>query len=96
MEQEQILGVMKAFFEELHEPAELQNFAAIRAADLIEDSLDAVEFIMYLEDKTGRDIPTAQAAGFTGLTFEELARRLASGELGLLPAPRVAPSPALP
>jgi acyl carrier protein len=96
MEQEQILGIMKEYFAELHGPEQLKDFENIRAADLIEDSVDAVTFVMHLEDETGRDIPMAQvAAGFTGLTFQELARQLASGELGVVPGASTVPTPAL-
>ncbi len=95
MDQEQILGIMKAFFADLHGPEVLENFETTRAADIIEDSIDAVEFVMHLEDKTGLDIPMAQvAAGFTGLTFQEMARKLAVGELGALTAGQAAPVPA--
>jgi acyl carrier protein len=84
MQPVQILTVMKEYFADLHGPEKLENFETIRAADLIEDSVDAVTFVMHLEDKTGRDIPMAQvAAGFTGLTFQELAAKLHSGELGV-------------
>ena len=52
--------------------------------DIIKDSVDAVTFVMHLNDETGLDIPMAQlAAGLTGQTFQELAPRLASGELGM-------------
>jgi acyl carrier protein len=77
MQQDQILSVMKTYFAELHGPEELENFETLRAADLIEDSIDAVTFIMHLEDKTGRDIPTSEIGpSFTGLTFQELAGQL--------------------
>ena len=80
---EQILGAMKTYFADFKEPEELRDFERIRAADLIEDSMDAVTFVMHLEDKTGRHIPMSQAAGLTGLTFQELARQLAAGEMGV-------------
>ena len=89
MQQEQILDIMKAYFADLHGPEALADFETTMAVDLIEDSVDAVTFVMHLEDETGLDIPMAQvAAGFTGQTFQKLARRLASGELGIMPAPR--------
>jgi acyl carrier protein len=77
MAQDQILSIMKAYFADLHGPERVENFEALRAADLIEDSVDAVTFVMHLEDQTGRDIPMAQIGpGFTGLTFKELASQL--------------------
>lgn len=95
MEREQILEIMKAFFAELHGPEVLENFETSRASDIIEDSIDAVEFVMHLEEKTGMNIPMAQvAAGFTGLTFLELAGQLASGELGALSGAQTASAPA--
>lgn len=97
MEREQILGMMKEYFADLRGPEELENFETLKAADLIEDSLDAVTFVMHLEDKMGLDIPMAQVAtGLTGMTFEELARQLASGELGVVPGTQPSPAPALP
>jgi acyl carrier protein len=85
MQQDNILAMMKAYFAEVHEPEELRDFAAVRAGDLIEDSVDAVTFIMHIEDKLARHIPMAQASGLTGMTFDELASKLAAGELGVAP-----------
>jgi acyl carrier protein len=77
MKQDQILVVMKEYFADLHGPEKVEGFETLRAADLIEDSVDAVTFIMHLEDKTGRDIPMSEVgAGFTGMTFKELAGQL--------------------
>jgi acyl carrier protein len=77
MQQEQILSVMKEYFADLHGPERVEDFESLRAADLIEDSVDAVTFIMHLEDKTGRDIPVSEVGpGFTSLTFKELASQL--------------------
>jgi acyl carrier protein len=80
MQQNQILEAMKAYFADLHGAEELKDFETIKAADLIEDSVDAVTFVMHLEDETGRDIPLAEVApGFTTMTFKELASQLALG-----------------
>jgi acyl carrier protein len=77
MEQDKILSIMKAYFTDLHGPELVENFEAIRAADLIGDSVDAVTFVMHLEDKTGRDIPLAEVGPkFNSLTFKELAAHL--------------------
>lgn len=79
MEKNQILGFMKAYFADLHGPEQVEDFENLRTADLIEDSVDAVTFIMHLEDKTGRDIPLAEVGpGLTGMTFKELAGQLCS------------------
>jgi len=77
MEQDKILSFMKAYFADLHGPEAVKDFETLRAAELIEDSVDAVTFIMYLEQKTGRDIPMSEVgAGFTSLSFKELAGHL--------------------
>jgi acyl carrier protein len=77
MEQDKILSCMKAYFAELYRPEQVENFETLRPVDLIEDSVDAVTFIMHLEDKTGRDIPLAKVGPrFNHLTFKELAAHL--------------------
>ncbi len=77
MEQEQILSLMKAYFVQEHGPERGDQIETLRASDLIEDSVDAVTFIMYLEDKIGRDIPMAKIGpGLTSLTIPELAGEL--------------------
>jgi acyl carrier protein len=77
VEQDQILSFMKAYFADRHGPDQLDNFEILRAADLIEDSMDAVTFILHLEDTTGRNIPLAEAGPrLTSLTFKELAAHL--------------------
>jgi acyl carrier protein len=86
MTQEEILTTMHAYFAEFCEPEELHGFEGTLASDLIEDSMDAMTFVMHLEEKTGRHIPMSQAAGLTGLTFEELARQLCAGEIGVAAA----------
>lgn len=73
MQQEQILAIMKAYFADLHGPEALADFETTRAVDIIKDSVDAVTFVMHLNDETGLDIPMAQvAAGFTGQTGASL------------------------
>jgi hypothetical protein len=43
--------------------------------------VDAVTFILHLEDKTGRDIPLAEVGPqFNSLTFKELAAHLCACE----------------
>ncbi len=96
MEQAQILEIMKEYFADLHGPEVLENFETSHAGDIIEDSVDAVTFVMHLEDQTGMDIPMARMAeGFTGLTFQELAGQLASGTLGEMTDARASPAPAV-
>jgi acyl carrier protein len=77
VEQEQILGLMKAYFADLHGPERVENFESLRATDLVEDSVDAMTFVMHLEEQTGRDIPLAEVGpAFAGRTFRELAGEL--------------------
>jgi acyl carrier protein len=90
MERNQILSVMKAYFADLHGPEKVEDFETLRAGDLIEDSVDAVTFIMHLEDQTGRNIPISEVGtAFNSLTFKDLAAQLAprlTGELQVLSA----------
>jgi acyl carrier protein len=77
VEQHQILSLMKAYFADQHGPEAVANFENLHAPDLIEDSVDAVTFVMYLEDKTGRDIPLSEIGpALTGPTFQVLAGEL--------------------
>lgn len=77
MEQDQIIGLMKAYFSEQYGPDQVENFESLKASDLIEDSVDAVTFVMHMEDRTGKDIPLAQIGpAMTGLTFRQLAGEL--------------------
>jgi acyl carrier protein len=77
VEREQLLSLMKVYFADLHGPERVENFESLRASDLVEDSVDAITFVMFLEDKTDRDIPLAKVGpAITGLTFQELAGEL--------------------
>ncbi len=77
MDRDQIIALMKAYFTDQLGPEAVEGFETLHASDLIEDSVDAVTFVMYLEEKTGQDIPMAEVGpALTGLTFQELAAEL--------------------
>src|SRR5690242_16378068 len=68
---------MKGYFANEYGPDQVQNIEDQRVSDLIADSVDAITFIMHLEEKTGQDIPLAAVGpALTGMTFRELAGEL--------------------
>jgi acyl carrier protein len=85
MDQAEVLQVMKAHFEGgTYEPAELEGFADKKATELLTESIDVVEFVMYLEDKLGPAVDATKAGpAMSSKTFgelaEELSRRMKSG-----------------
>jgi acyl carrier protein len=73
----EILGVMKAYFDEEQPPERLAHFPDVRAADLLEDSVDVITFIMHLEDKLRMNIKLAEVGpALAKMTFQELAAEL--------------------
>jgi acyl carrier protein len=60
MDPEAILSLMKAFFEGKQPPEVLEAFPERKIQDLLKESLDIVDFIVYLEEELGRDIDTTR------------------------------------
>ena len=56
MEPEAILGRMKAFFQETQPPEVIASFSEQSPRALLTESLDVVDFVVYLEDELGREI----------------------------------------
>jgi acyl carrier protein len=70
---------MKAHFEKEQGPECLENFPNMRASDLVEDSMDAVTFVLDLESELGIEIPLDQVGPkLASMTFLELADELSS------------------
>ncbi|HEX6963131.1 MAG TPA: hypothetical protein VF175_14775 [Lacipirellula sp.] len=78
MTREEVLERMKAHFEGTYEPAELEGFADKKATELLTESIDVVEFLMYLEDQLGPGVDASQVGpAMANMTFGELADELA-------------------
>jgi acyl carrier protein len=56
VEPEAILGRMKAYFEGKQPPEVLDTFAEQSPRALLKESLDVVDFVVYLEEELGREI----------------------------------------
>jgi acyl carrier protein len=78
MNQAEVLQLMKAHFEGNYEPSELEGFGEKKATDLLTESIDVVEFVMYLEDKLGASVVAPKMGpAMASKTFGELAGELA-------------------
>ena len=85
MDQADVLQIMRAHFEGNYDAAELEGFADKKATDLLTESIDVVEFLMYLEDKLGSGVDASKVGpAMANMTFGELAaelsRRLNAGK----------------
>jgi acyl carrier protein len=68
---------MKAHFEGTYSAEELEGFADKRATDLLNESIDVVEFLVYLEDELGSRIDATQVGpALANMTFGELAAKV--------------------
>ena len=68
---------MKAHFEGQSSPEVLDRFAATRAMEMFEESIDVVNFLFYLEDELGPKIDASRVGpAMANMTFSELAERL--------------------
>ncbi len=60
MDADQILALMKEYFREKQPPEVLAGFAEQTPRDLLKESLDVVDFLVYLEEELDRDIDVNQ------------------------------------
>jgi acyl carrier protein len=60
MEPNEVLELMKAYFREKQPPEVLQTFAEQSPRALLKESLDVVDFVVYLEEELGREIDINQ------------------------------------
>jgi acyl carrier protein len=68
---------MKTFFEDKAEPEILARFAETPSTELLEESIDVVEFIVYLEDELHIKIDANKLGpAVANMTFGELAAEL--------------------
>jgi acyl carrier protein len=72
-----VLSKMKTFFEDKEPPEALEHFADVKATDLLTESIDVIEFLMYLEDELHAKIDANQVGpALAHMTFGELATKL--------------------
>jgi acyl carrier protein len=81
---EQVLERMQAYFAGKQPDEVMSSFASQSPRALLKESLDFVDFIVYLEEELGRDIPINQLGeGLLNKNFGELSvdvsRMLAEG-----------------
>lgn len=78
MDQDSIFMQMKTFFEDRVEPETLDRLADVKVVELLDESIDVVEFIVYLEDKLkARFSPNRIGPTMATLTFAEVASAIA-------------------
>lgn len=73
----QILDLMKAYFAGKQPPEALENFAALTPRAILKESLDVVDFIVYLEEELEREIDiTALSGALMNSNFGDLAAQV--------------------
>ncbi len=78
MDEAGMLDVMRRYFQEKEQPAAMERFAELDPKSLLKESLDVVDFVVFLEDELGREIDTTRISEiFTATTFRELAGEVA-------------------
>lgn len=77
MDPNAILEVMKGYFAGKAPQETLDNFAEVSPRELLKESLDVVDFLVYLEEESGREIDV-QALGeaLLNMNFRELAEEV--------------------
>lgn len=78
MDQETVLAKMRNFFEENDAPPEtLANLADAKATSVIRESIEALEFLMYLETELSSKINVnSLGPALANMTFGELANEI--------------------
>ena len=73
----QILDLMKAYFAGKQAPEVLENFATLTPRAILKESLDVVDFIVYLEEELEREIDiTALSGALMNSNFGDLAAQV--------------------
>jgi acyl carrier protein len=83
MDRDAVLDKMRAYFERKQPPDVLATFGTQAPKALLPDSLDVVDFILYIEEATGCEIDINEVGESLmnknfGELAEEVSRRLAS------------------
>jgi acyl carrier protein len=78
VEEHQILTVMRSYFAEKVPAETLADFPRLSPSDLLKESLDVVDFVLYLEEELGREIDiTRVGPALVNLDFGKLAGEVA-------------------
>ncbi|HYO24647.1 MAG TPA: hypothetical protein VEQ85_06825 [Lacipirellulaceae bacterium] len=77
MDQATVLDRMRAHFDGAAPQKSPEEFAATRAMEMFEESIDVVNFLFYLEDELGPKIDASRIGpAMANMTFGELAEKL--------------------
>ncbi len=78
MEADAILKIMRSFFKDKQPEASREDFAELSARTLLKESLDVVDFIVFLEEEMGCEIDIRQVGeALMSKSFGEIAGDLA-------------------
>lgn len=78
MEPSAVLTLMRAYFEGKEPPELLASFAEQSPRALLKESLDVVDFVVYLEEEIGREIAIQQVGeALMTMNFGQLAEEVA-------------------
>ncbi len=74
MDSNSILAVMKSYFADKQPPEALERFPDLLPQKLLKESLDVVDFVVFLEEHLGRQIDIRKVSEmFANRCFGELA-----------------------
>jgi len=77
VDQATVLSTMKTFFVDNNPPEALERFEELKATDLLTESIEVIEFLMYLEDELGVKIDANRIGpALANMTFGDLAAKL--------------------
>lgn len=77
MGRERVLEIMRGYFAEKQPPHVLETFEQQSPRELLKESLDVVDFLLYLEEETGREIDVNELGEtIVNRSFGELADEL--------------------
>jgi acyl carrier protein len=75
---EAVLEVMRAFFKDRDPAPSAEEFSELKPPALLKESIDVVDFIVYLEEELGAEIPTGEIGeAIVSMNFRELSEALA-------------------
>ena len=82
MDKQAVLETMRAYFTEKKQPdSALESFGQKFPRDFMTESMEVVDFIIYLEEETGFHIDITEVGpAVLDKNFDELAARLAKGQ----------------
>jgi hypothetical protein len=82
MEKQSVLEIMRAYFAGKQPDSALESFGQKFPRAFLAESMEVVDFIIYLEDKTGFHIDITEVGpAMLDKNFDELATRMATEEV---------------